>query len=91
MKINPTNRNILDAYKAQNKKNEALAKKQTNPEHDRAEISARAQEIAAYRARLTTMPGIRQDKVAELKAQIKDGTYQPSAEKIAEGLIREKN
>lgn len=90
MKINPTERNIIDAYKAQNQKNNAAAKKQINLEHDLAEISTKAQEIINYRAKLKTMPDIRQDRVDEIKARIKDGTYQPSAEKIAEGLIRER-
>ncbi|WP_051273088.1 flagellar biosynthesis anti-sigma factor FlgM [Desulfotruncus alcoholivorax] len=90
MKINSVDRNLIDAYKAQNKKNNTAAKKQINPEHDRAEISTRAQEIINYRAKLRDMPGVRQDRVDELKAQLKDGTYRPSAEKIAEGLIRER-
>ena len=90
MKINPTDRNIIDAYQAQNKNNNVAAKKQSSPEHDRAEISTRAQEIINYRAKLKDVPDVRQHRVDELKDQIKNGTYQPSAEKIAEGLIQER-
>ncbi|SFF95322.1 anti-sigma-28 factor, FlgM family [Desulfotomaculum arcticum] len=91
MKINPTERNIIDAYKAQSQNNNAAAKKQINPRHDRTEISTKAQEIINLRAQLKAMPDIRQDRVDEIKAQIADGTYQPCAEKIAGGLIRERN
>ncbi|EPR41713.1 flagellar biosynthesis anti-sigma factor protein FlgM [Desulfovibrio sp. X2] len=36
-----------------------------------------------------TDPDVRAEKIADLKARIKDGTYQPDNKKIAEGIVRE--
>lgn len=33
--------------------------------------------------------GVRADRVAELKKQVQDGTYQPDAQKIAKGIVRD--
>jgi len=50
---------------------------------DRAVAQQRAKDIA-----LST-PDIREDRVAMLKAQINDGTYQIDSGKIADGMLRE--
>lgn len=90
MKITHLGPGVIDLYKNWNEKNREIKLEQSKPGEDRAEISTEAREIIAYRAMLRKMPGIRQDKVEEIKARIKNGTYEISAEKIAEGMIRER-
>lgn len=50
---------------------------------DRTEASARALDIAR------NTPDIREDRVAMLKKQIEDGSYQIDSGKIADGMMRE--
>jgi negative regulator of flagellin synthesis FlgM len=38
---------------------------------------------------LDEIPDVREDKVAELKNQIQNGTYQPDAQKTADKLLKE--
>lgn len=91
MKITHLRPGMIDAYKAQNDKNKNINKKQNKPEHDRAEISERGRELQTYQARLKEMSGVRQDRVEDLKKRIDNGTYQPSADKIAEGILQERH
>jgi negative regulator of flagellin synthesis FlgM len=49
---------------------------------DRARLAARATELAQE------APEVRQDKVADLKARIGAGTYNVSAQVVAEAVIR---
>jgi negative regulator of flagellin synthesis FlgM len=90
MKITHLGPGVIDLYKTWNEKNREIKQEQGKPEQDRAEISPGAREILAYRAMLKEMPGIRQDKVEDIKARINNGTYTISEEKIAEGMIRER-
>lgn len=90
MKITHLGPGVVDLYQNNHKKTGAIKREQNKTGEDRAEISTGAREILAYRDVLGQMPGIRQDKVAEIKARINSGTYEISAEKIAEGMIREK-
>ncbi|MBO8138207.1 MAG: flagellar biosynthesis anti-sigma factor FlgM [Desulfotomaculum sp.] len=90
MKITPFNGiNPIEAYKSQGKKNKT-AHKNNKPRGDSVELSKTARETARYRAELKNMPQIRQEKVQDIKQRIESGTYKPSAEKIAEGMIRER-
>ena len=49
---------------------------------ERARLAARATELAQ------AAPEVRQDKVAEIRASLGAGTYNPSARVVAEALIR---
>jgi len=89
MKITPAGPGAIDAYRKQTGKNKVASQNQTVPEHDRAEISNRGRQIQTYRTMLKEMPATRADRVADLKNRINNGTYEPSAEKIAEGIIAE--
>lgn len=57
------------------------------------DVSQKAREIAQARAKAVDIarntPDVREDRVAELKKKIQDGTYQVEPEKIADGMMRE--
>jgi len=51
--------------------------------------STKAQDIKKLREALDKLPDIREEKVEDLKSQIKKGTYCVTGEKIAEKIIAE--
>lgn len=88
MKITPFRPNAINAYTSQAKK---IPQKQENkPQGDSFEISKQALEINKYRNELKNLPEVRAEKVQDIKERIKNGTYKPSAEKIAEGIINDR-
>ncbi len=54
---------------------------------DRARDAVEARKKAFEIAKAT--PDIREDRVAELKRRIQEGSYQVDSEKVADGMIRE--
>jgi len=56
---------------------------------DTVVISEAAKQIQETRAKLDEVPDVREDKVAELRNQIQNGTYQVDAQKTAEKLLKE--
>ncbi len=94
MEINKNQGVQVDAYV-----NQVQDKKQADQAADRAKesavktdtvvISDAAKRIQEARAQLDEIPDVREDKVAELRKQIQDGTYQVDAEKTAEKLLKE--
>jgi negative regulator of flagellin synthesis FlgM len=52
------------------------------------EISTTAQEIQQVKRTINRLPDIREQRVAELKASIENGTYNVSGEDIADLIIR---
>ncbi len=56
-------------------------------EEDKIEISTQAKEIQVAMKALKDLPDVREDKVNEIRAQIKDGSYKPSSEDVAEKLL----
>jgi len=56
-------------------------------------LSPKAKELAEARKKALQIahdtPAVREDKVAEMKKKIQDGTYQVDSEKIADGIMRE--
>lgn len=89
MKITPFNPNAVNAYAKQAQKT-APKRPKTTPTGDQVELSPQALEINKYRAELKKLPEIRYEKVQQLKEQINNGSYQPSAEKIAAAMIKER-
>ena len=56
---------------------------------DTVVISDAAKRIQEIRNQLDAVPDVREEKVAQLKNQIENGTYEINADKIAEKIIRE--
>ena len=56
---------------------------------DTVVISDAAKRIQEIRSQLDEIPDVREEKVAHLKNQIENGTYQINADKIAEKIIKE--
>jgi len=63
--------------------------KESATKTDTVVISDAAKRIQEARAQLDKLPDVREDKVAELRSQIQNGTYQADAEKTAEKLLKE--
>jgi negative regulator of flagellin synthesis FlgM len=59
------------------------------PKTDTVVISDAAKRIQEARAQLDEIPDVREDKVAELKAQIQNGTFRADAEETADKLLKE--
>ncbi|HBX22730.1 MAG TPA: flagellar biosynthesis anti-sigma factor FlgM [Desulfotomaculum sp.] len=89
MKITNIGPGALELYKARSEKTQEPPSERAMQE-DRAEISSRGRELQKYRDVLKAMPNTRAERVLELKNSITEGTYQPSAEKIAEKIISER-
>jgi negative regulator of flagellin synthesis FlgM len=56
---------------------------------DTVVISDAAKRIQEIRNQLDEIPDVREEKVAQLKNQIENGTYQINPDKIAEKIIKE--
>ena len=84
----------VDAYvnQVQDKKQADQAAeqaKETAVKTDTVVISDAAKRVQEARAQLDEIPDVREDKVAELRNQIQNGTYKVDAEKTAEKLLKE--
>jgi negative regulator of flagellin synthesis FlgM len=55
---------------------------------DRVQLSEKSKEIARARELVNSAPDVRMDKVEEMKAKIESGTYDVSAEKVADKLVK---
>jgi negative regulator of flagellin synthesis FlgM len=54
---------------------------------DRIELSVRSREISHFYELIQSTPDTRESRVEEVRAQLDNGTYNVSAEKIAEKII----
>ncbi len=54
---------------------------------DKVTISEESQEIQGILSELKAVPEIREQKVAELRAAVRQGTFQVPARKVAEKLL----
>jgi len=54
---------------------------------DHVSLSSTANDILGATKAVAELPDVREDKVAELKARIQAGQYNPSAEEIASKII----
>lgn len=68
----------------------ANAAGQEEPSADRLEISPLARELQLYRARLEELRDVRQEKVAEIRRQLAEGSYRIDARKIAAAMLEER-
>ncbi len=82
----------IRAYTSQIKKEKAefKDKEQGQIQADRLEISPEARKIQSYKGELDKLPAVREELVAFLKQKIGDGSYQPDSERIAVGIIEDR-
>ena len=84
----------IDAFNAvsqvygTNAKLKAQATGKTEKATDKVEISQAGKDIQIAKKAVKDAPDIREDKVAEIKAAIKNGTYKVSDESFAEKLLK---
>lgn len=84
MRIDHVN-NIYEIYKKQSlSKIKEPAKVQKK---DEVALSVMARDFQTAQKVLSTTPDIREDKVNEIKAKIKSGTYNVSAEEVADKIL----
>jgi len=57
---------------------------------DSVELSTQARELQLYYKKLAELPAFREDVVERLKAEIRDGVYQPDPRRIAAGMLLER-
>ena len=82
---------ILETYfsKIQKVGTDKLPELSRTGKQDQATFSSRAEEIEKALQLIANLPEVRDDKVARLRKQIADGTFEVSAEKVAEKIISE--
>ncbi|MCL0032871.1 flagellar biosynthesis anti-sigma factor FlgM [Peptococcaceae bacterium] len=91
MKITSFNRaDIAKLYKPQqvDSKSESSSLKK-HVETDSLEISNRARDLQKFKAEMKKVPEVRKELVLDLKHKIEQGTYAPSAKKIAAAIMEE--
>jgi len=59
------------------------------PSGDSVELSPRAKEMQEAMKILETLPDVREEKVAQIRQQIEEGSYEIDGKKIAEKMIKE--
>ncbi len=72
------------------KKDNAEAKNQASKavsESDKLVLSSEAKKVAELKDAVKSSPEIRQDRVSEIREQIKSNTYNVSGEKVAEKVV----
>ena len=84
----------IDAYVNQVHDKDKAGASDSRPEKTTAKtdtvvISESAKRVQEVRKQLDAIPDIREEKVAQLKEQVENGTYQVNAEKVAEKMIKE--
>ena len=94
MEITPKDTVNIEAYvnQVQDKdKIDAAAeqKEQQQAKADTVALSNAAKNIQEAQKQLEAVPDVREDKVAELKEQIENGTYEIDAEKIADKMLKD--
>jgi len=65
----------------------AATEKGAAPQGAKAEISSKSKEFAQARASAASAPDVREDRVAELKQRIAEGSYKIDGESIADRLV----
>ena len=86
MRINNTMYSIMPYQKAQAQK-QFHSFKNSVPQVADAEISPIGKDLALVRKILKEIPDVREEKVNEIKEQIKNGTYNVTAEDLANKML----
>lgn len=93
MKINQYNPTPLKAY-SDNKVNSAADKAQSQsqssaPSRDVVNVSSQARLMGTARQGAAESPDVREQKVKDLREQVRAGTYKPDIRKTALNLVRD--
>jgi flagellar biosynthesis anti-sigma factor FlgM len=81
--LHSTNRAPSDSRSA------AASARQTASSSDRAELSTDQAKVSALASQVSSMPEIRQEKVTELAAAVRNGSYDVSPEQTADAMVSE--
>ena len=75
------------AQAPRNQRPEASRSDQAAPT-DRIEVSSHALDLRSFTERALATPEVRTERVAQLKAAIAEGSFNPSSAEIAESIVR---
>lgn len=94
MEITPKDCVNIEAYvnQVQDKDKVDAASKQPQKQQTKADtvvLSDTAKKVQEAKTQLEAIPDVREDKVAQLKEQIENGTYNMDEEKIAGKMIKD--
>ena len=78
---------VAQLYQTSTTKNTSQAAKANGMGRDEVQISSTGKDYNVAKAALSEAPDIREDLVADIKARLKDGTYDVSADDFAEKLL----
>ena len=92
MEITPKDTVNIDAYVNQVQEKDKADAASEQPEKQQAKadtvvLSDTAKAVQEAKTQLDSVPDVRKDKVAELREQIENGTYEVDSEKLAEKMI----
>ncbi len=92
MEITPKDSVNIEAYVNQVQEKDKVDAASEQPEQqqnksDTVELSNAAKDIQEAQKQLEAIPDVREDKVAELKEQIENGTYEIDEQKIADKML----
>lgn len=94
MEITPKDSVNIEAYVNQVQDKDKVETTSDQPEKqqvkaDTVELSDMGKRVQEANKQLENIPDIREDKVAQLKEQVENGTYEVDAEKVADKMIRD--
>lgn len=94
MEITPKDSVNIEAYVNQVQEKDKVDATHEQPEKqqtkaDTVVLSDTAKKVQEAQKQLETLPDVREDKVAQLKEQIENGTYEIDEEKIAGKIIKD--
>ena len=94
MEITPKDSVNIEAYVNQVQEKDKVDATQEQPEKqqnkaDTVVLSDTAKKVQEAQKQIETIPDVREDKVAQLKEQVENGTYEMDEEKIAGKIIKD--
>ncbi|MGD8343628.1 MAG: flagellar biosynthesis anti-sigma factor FlgM [Desulfobacterales bacterium] len=93
MEITPKDSVNIEAYVNQvqdkDKVDAAGQQEQQQAKADTVALSGAAKDIQEAQRKLEAIPDVREDKVAQLKEQIENGTYEIDEQKIADKMLKD--
>src|SRR5262249_34056263 len=78
----------VGAGRAVGRVRDATGEPKTSDQHDDVQITGTARQLVELEQMVSNMPAVDEAKVAAISAQIEQGTYKVSADKVADGLMQ---